>query len=65
MTEKNELQEVKSQDRRRFMELSAKFGFTAAVVAFGSGVLGSTEAVAKVAESYTGQYLRSHLNGRS
>ena len=49
MTEKNELQEVKSKDRRRFMELSAKFGFTAAVVAFGSGVLGSTEAVAKVA----------------
>jgi TRAP-type C4-dicarboxylate transport system substrate-binding protein len=49
MTEKNELQEVKSHDRRRFMELSAKFGFTAAVVAFGSGVLGSTEAVAKVA----------------
>ena len=49
MTESNELQSVKSQDRRRFMELSAKFGFTAAVVAFGSGVLGSTEAVAKVA----------------
>ncbi len=49
MTEKNELQEVKSHDRRRFMELSAKFGFTAAAVALGSGVIGSTEAVAKVA----------------
>jgi len=46
MTSKNEIQAVKSQDRRRFMELSVKFGFTAAVVAVGNGMLWSDEAVA-------------------
>ena len=38
MTEKNEPKELKSKDRRRFMELSAKFGFTAAAVALANGV---------------------------
>ena len=46
MTEKNEPKELKSKDRRRFMELSAKFGFTAAAVALANGVMGSNEAVA-------------------
>lgn len=49
MVENKEQQGVKSKDRRRFMELSAKFGFTAAAVALGNGVLWSTEAVAQVA----------------
>jgi len=31
MEKKNEMKMLKNQDRRRFMELSAKFGFTAAV----------------------------------
>ena len=36
MEERNEMQDVKNRDRRRFMEISAKFGFTAAVVALGN-----------------------------
>jgi hypothetical protein len=35
-------------ERRRFMEMTAKFGFTAATVALFSGVLGSKEASAQV-----------------
>ena len=31
--------ELKSAERRRFMEVSAKFGFTAATVALFSGVI--------------------------
>lgn len=40
---------LKSEERRRFMEITAKVGFTAAVVAMGAGVLGSEEASAQVA----------------
>ena len=38
----------KNVERRRFMELTTKFGFTAATVALFSGVLGSKEASAAV-----------------
>ena len=38
----------KNVERRRFMELTAKFGFTAATVALFSGALGSKEASARV-----------------
>ncbi len=40
----------KSIERRRFMELTAKFGFTAATVALFSGVLHSKEASAQIAK---------------
>jgi len=49
MEERNEIQDVQNKDRRRFMEISAKFGFTAAVVALGNGFLWNTEAVAQTA----------------
>lgn len=39
--------ELKSEERRRFMKISATAGFTAAVVAMGAGVLWSDEAVAQ------------------
>lgn len=42
--------ELKSAARRRFMEVSAKFGFTAATVALFSGVIHSPEASAQVAK---------------
>jgi len=38
----------KSAERRRFMEITAKAGFTAAAVAMGAGVLGSKEASAQM-----------------
>lgn len=38
---------LKSEERRRFMKITATAGFTAAVVAMGSGVLWSDEAVAQ------------------
>jgi TRAP-type C4-dicarboxylate transport system substrate-binding protein len=41
---------LKSEDRRRFMQVSAKFGLTAATVAFFSGLLHSDEAIAQVAK---------------
>jgi len=41
---------LKSAERRRFMEVSAKFGFTAATVALFSGVIHSPEASAQVAK---------------
>ena len=41
---------LKSAERRRFMEVSAKFGFTAATVALVSGVIHSPEASAQVAK---------------
>ena len=47
---KTEQQELKSAERRRFMEVSAKFGFTAATVALFSGVIHSPEASAQVAK---------------
>ena len=43
-------QDLKSEDRRRFMQVSAKFGLTAATVALFSGVIRSEEAVAQVAK---------------
>ena len=49
----NEIQEKngpKMIERRRFLELTAKFGFTAATVALVSGVLHSKEASAQVAK---------------
>lgn len=49
MEDHSQKQEVKSQERRRFMELSAKFGFTAAVIALGNGFLWNEEAVAMTA----------------
>ncbi len=42
-----ETEELRSEERRRFFELSAKFGFTAAVVAAGAGTLFSREAAAQ------------------
>jgi TRAP-type C4-dicarboxylate transport system substrate-binding protein len=48
MTQNNESKEIKSEERRRFLEISAKAGITAAIVAMGSGVLGSKEASAAV-----------------
>ncbi len=48
MTESNDSKGIKSEERRRFLEISAKAGITAAIVAMGSGVLGSKEASAKV-----------------
>ena len=50
MEERNEIQDLKNKDRRRFMEMSAKFGFTAAVVALGNGFLWNTEAAAQTAK---------------
>jgi TRAP-type C4-dicarboxylate transport system substrate-binding protein len=40
----------KSQERRRFLEISTKYGFTAAVVAGAAGALVSTEAAAQTAK---------------
>ena len=50
MEERNEIQDVKNKDRRRFMELSAKIGFTAAVAAIGSGIPLNAEAAAPTAK---------------
>ncbi|MEM7652902.1 MAG: C4-dicarboxylate ABC transporter, partial [Pseudomonadota bacterium] len=47
---KNEVEEIKSEERRRFLEISTKFGFTAAVAAAGAGVLLSSEASAQTAK---------------
>jgi TRAP-type C4-dicarboxylate transport system substrate-binding protein len=46
MTENKKNDGLKSEDRRRFMELTAKFGFTAAAIAMTTGVIGSREATA-------------------
>lgn len=43
-------EELRSEERRRFFELTAKFGFTAAVVAAGAGTLLSDEASAQTAQ---------------
>jgi len=48
MKHSTESKEIKSEERRRFMEITAKAGITAAIVAMGSGVLGSKEASAAV-----------------
>jgi TRAP-type C4-dicarboxylate transport system substrate-binding protein len=42
--------DLKSEDRRRFMQMSAKLGLTAATVALFSGVIHSDEASAQVAK---------------
>ena len=42
--------ELKSEERRRFLEVSAKFGFTAATVALFTGVINSPEASAQIAK---------------
>ncbi|MDZ7663902.1 MAG: TRAP transporter substrate-binding protein [Desulfotignum sp.] len=51
MSEKNHQenidQHLDSMDRRRFMELTAKFGFTAAAIAMTTGIVGSREAHAE------------------
>ena len=41
---------LKSEERRRFFEISAKYGFTAAVVAGAAGALTSSEAAAQTAK---------------
>jgi TRAP-type C4-dicarboxylate transport system substrate-binding protein len=48
MKNSTEAKEIKSEERRRFMEITAKAGITAAIVAMGSGLLGSKEASAAV-----------------
>lgn len=40
----NETKSVSKIDRRRFMELTAKFGFTAAAIAMTTGIVGTREA---------------------
>ncbi|MEX1299180.1 MAG: hypothetical protein AB1Z81_09260, partial [Desulfotignum sp.] len=51
MSEKNHQenidQHLDGMDRRRFMELTAKFGFTAAAIAMTTGIVGSREAHAE------------------
>ncbi len=49
-TKKHNTDEPVSMERRRFLELSAKYGFTAAVVAGASGALLSSEAAAQTAK---------------
>lgn len=44
MHNENEIKSIKNVDRRRFMELTAKFGFTAAAIAMTTGIVGSREA---------------------
>ena len=39
-----EAREIRNESRRRFFELTGKFGFTAAAVAAGAGTLLSSEA---------------------
>ena len=44
MNNENEIKSLGKIDRRRFMELTAKFGFTAAAIAMTTGVVGAPEA---------------------
>jgi len=44
MRKVNETKSVSKIDRRRFMELTAKFGFTAAAIAMTTGIVGTREA---------------------
>ena len=50
MTRQLERDGLKSEERRRFFEISAKYGFTAAVVAGAAGALVSSEAAAQTAK---------------
>lgn len=47
MTDKNQLVEIKSEERRRFLKMTGTAGFTAAIVAATAGTLMSTEAAAQ------------------
>ena len=47
---RKEVREVQNEKRRRFFELSGKYGFTAAVAAAGAGTLLSSEAAAQTAQ---------------
>lgn len=49
MTNENQKNSPESIERRRFFEVSGRFGFTAAVAAVGAGALFSNEAMAQVA----------------
>jgi len=44
MRNQNETKSLSKIDRRRFMELTAKFGFTAAAIAMTTGIVGTREA---------------------
>ena len=46
----NGKQNLKSAERRRFLEVTAKFGFTTATVALFSGLIHSPEAAAQIAK---------------
>ncbi len=50
MTSQQDRSGLKSAERRRFLEISTKYGFTAAVVAGAAGTLGSSEAAAQTAK---------------
>ncbi len=47
---RKEVREVQNEKRRRFFELSGKYGFTAAIAAAGAGTLLSPEAAAQTAQ---------------
>ncbi|KAA3631728.1 MAG: C4-dicarboxylate ABC transporter, partial [Proteobacteria bacterium] len=49
-SDRKEIKEVENEKRRRFFELSGKYGFTAAMVAAGAGTLLSSEASAQTAK---------------
>ncbi len=71
----NETQSTNSIDRRRFMELTAKFGFTAAAIAMTTGIVGPREAHAakvsneekerKAAAKYTMNVATGYILGAS
>ena len=50
MTKEDSRDGLKSVERRRFLEISTKYGFTAAVVAGAAGTLASSEAAAQTAK---------------
>jgi TRAP-type C4-dicarboxylate transport system substrate-binding protein len=50
MTKQHGRDGLKSEERRRFLEISTKYGFTAAVVAGAAGALVSSEAAAQTAK---------------
>jgi len=50
MTDTKDIQEIKSEERRRFLKLAGTAGFTTAVVAAAGGTLMSTEASAQTAK---------------
>jgi TRAP-type C4-dicarboxylate transport system substrate-binding protein len=50
MTSRKQDETLRSAERRRFMEIAGKFGFTAAVVAGAAGTLASSKAAAQTAK---------------